>query len=176
MNQKLYDLLVRLSEKLAHLAALRRLPKAPAVPSGLQAIKATFGDIDHPDFEKRSIVLFDLPYPLYYEGEKVTRSRAHWLIVPRLIWVFEELKRRKLDRYVQNYGGIYNQRAIRGSAFPSTHSWGIAIDIEPEAYRLGSTKRLPAAVIEVFNEAGFSYGGDFPGRKDPQHFQYAMGY
>ena len=56
------------------------------------------------------------------------------------------------------------------------HPWGIAIDLESERYPLGSKARFPDAVVAVFRDAGFFYGGDFASRKDPMHFQFCKGY
>jgi hypothetical protein len=142
------------------------------VPSGVKEIVATFGKPG----DESNIEVFDLPYPLYFNGTKVTRSRAHKLLVPVFKAALSEIKALGLDKYVQNYGGIYNYRPIAGATNPSTHSWGIAIDIEPQAYPLGSTKRLPQSVVDVFARHGFMYGGDFPARKDPMHMQYAKDY
>lgn len=63
----------------------------------------------------------------------------------------------------------------RGS-HPSTHAWGIAIDLEAERYPLGSAARMPDDVVAVFHKAGFFYGGDFLARKDPMHFQFCTRY
>lgn len=150
---------------------LRILFSFPKVPSGLKEIEATFGKAG----DEKNQELFDLPYPLLYNGVKVTRSRAHKLMVPVFKAVLAELKAKGLEKYVQNYGGIYNHRPITGTQKLSTHSWGIAIDIEPQKYPLGSTARIQADVIEVFARYGFIYGGDFP-TPDPMHMQYASGY
>jgi D-alanyl-D-alanine carboxypeptidase-like protein len=150
---------------------LRVLLSFPKVPLGLKEIEAMFGK---PGDEK-NIVLFDLPYPLKYDGVTVTRSRCHKLMVPVFKAVLSELKARGLEKYVQNYGGIYNHRPIDDSTKLSTHSWGIAIDVEPQKYPAGSTARIQAEVIEVFARYGFVYGGDFP-TPDPMHFQYATDY
>ncbi len=146
-------------------------------PVGLDEIIDTFGHLDTPNFEARYIEAFTLPYPLFYEGEKVTRARCHYLIVENFQKAFEDIKAASLQDQVQNYGGIYAVRAIRGkSTHPSTHSWGIAIDLEPEKYALGSSQRFSDAVVQIFQNAGFFYGGDFKGRKDPMHFQFCEGY
>lgn len=50
-------------------------------PSGLHEIIDTFGYLTTPNFESRYITAFTLPYPLFYEGIKVTRARCHYLIV-----------------------------------------------------------------------------------------------
>ncbi|KAK47785.1 murein transglycosylase [Caballeronia jiangsuensis] len=146
-------------------------------PAGLDEIIDTFGSLDVPDFQARYIVPFELPYPLYFEGKKVLRARCHYLLCDNFIKAFSLLQERKLDRFVQNYGGIYARRPIRGqTSHASTHSWGIAIDLEPEKYPLGSKERFPPEVVDTFTECGFLYGGDFKGRKDPMHFQFATHY
>lgn len=40
----------------------------------------------------------------------------------------DDIKRLRLDVY----GGCYNDRPIRGGTRPSTHSWGIALDFDPD--------------------------------------------
>ncbi len=146
-------------------------------PNGLDEIIDVFGSLDIPDFESRYIESFQLPYPLFFEGNKVTRSRCHYLMVDKFISVFTALKKAMLDGEVQNYGGIYNRRSIIGNqSHPSTHSWGIAIDLEPQLYPLQSDKRFSKEVVAVFADVGFIYGGDFKSRKDPMHFQFCTGY
>lgn len=145
-------------------------------PVGLDEIIHTFGKLDDPNFSK-NIVLFDLPYTLLYEGRPVKRAQCHRLVVENFQKTLEDLKAAGLDGQVKNYSGIYAQRPIRGlGSHPSTHSWGIAIDLEAERFPLGSTERFPDEIVKVFQNAGFFYGGDFQSRKDPMHFQFCKGY
>jgi hypothetical protein len=146
-------------------------------PNGLDEIIDTFGSLDSSRFESRYIVPFTLPYPLYYDGIKVTRARCHYLIVDNFKKVFEDIRNAGLQDEAKNYSGIYNCRPVRGnnSKF-STHCWGIFIDLEAGKYPLGSSKRFPKAIVDIFESAGFFYGGDFRGRKDPMHFQFCTGY
>lgn len=145
-------------------------------PAGLRAIIATFGVLDD-QFEQTHIVSFDLPYPLLYDGLKVTRARCHRLLVDNFVTAFTAIKNAGLTEQVKNYGGIYNPRAIRGiPSHPSTHSWGIAVDLEPEKYPLGSKQRFSVEVIKCFEDAGFFYGGRFVHRPDPMHFQFCTMY
>jgi len=146
-------------------------------PSGLDEIIAVFGSLNTPDYEARYIEPFTLPYPLFYEGTKVTRSRCHHLVIENFQQAFEAIKAAGLQDQVQNYGGIYMTRPIRGqTAHPSAHSWGIAIDLEPAKYPLGSANRFAPKIVQIFQDAGFFYGGDFVSRKDPMHFQFCKGY
>ena len=147
------------------------------IPVGLDEIIHIFGNIDDVQFEENNIVLFSLPYPLLYEGTPVSRARCHRLVVENFQSAFEAIRSAGLDGGVKNYSGIYARRAIRGAgSHPSTHSWGIAIDLEADRYPLGSTNRFPDEVVQIFQNAGFFYGGDFLSRKDPMHFQLCKGY
>lgn len=146
-------------------------------PAGLDAIIATFGDLSDPDFERENIVHFELPYTLVYDGMRVARTRCHRLAVDNFRAALIAVKDAGLAGEVAEFGGIYNQRPQRGNAArASTHSWGIAIDLEPRRYPRGSTRRFPDAVVEAFAKAGFFYGGDFRKTPDPMHFQLATKY
>ena len=74
------------------------------------------------------------------------------------------------------YGGCFEFRRKRGLAGLSMHSYGAAIDLDPEGNPLGATWQpgtgmMSDIAIAVFKEAGWKWGGDFKGRKDPMHFQ-----
>lgn len=147
------------------------------IPVGLDEIIQTFGSLDDPQFEANNIVLFNLPYPLLFEGTPVTRARGHKRVVEHFQKALADIQAAGLASQVKNYSGIYARRSIRGfGSHPSTHSWGIAIDLESEKFPLGSTQRFPDAVVQIFQNAGFFYGGDFQARKDPMHFQLCKGY
>lgn len=63
----------------------------------------------------------------------------------------------------------------------SLHSWGIAIDINPDRnpYELGNydapTTDIPQSIIDIFKKHGFFWGGDWPGERDPMHFEWYGG-
>ena len=71
------------------------------------------------------------------------------------------------------YGGCYVHRAKRTSTKLSCHSWGIALDIRPATNAMGTPGDMDPAIVKIFRDHGFKWGGDF---KDPMHFQYAKGY
>lgn len=147
------------------------------IPNGLDEIMALYGSLDDPEFERVNIVLFRLPYPLLYAGLPMRLSRCHRLAEEHFRGAFQAILDAGLDGQVQQYGGIYNRRQIRGAAsHPSTHSWGIAVDLEPERYPLGSVERFADEIVQIFHTYGFMYGGDFRSRKDPMHFQLCRGY
>ncbi len=103
-----------------------------------------------------------LPYPLYYDGTPVTRARCHRLIVDNFQRAFRDIQAAGLQNEVRNYSGIFARRPIRGfGSHPSTHSWGIAIDLEAERYPLGSRERFPQTVVDIFQSAGSSTAATF---------------
>jgi len=146
-------------------------------PDGLDAIKTLFGDPAVPGFEADHIVSFDLPYPLVYGTAMVRKSRCHRLMVPVFQAALSEVKSEGFADRASHYGGIFAQRAIRGNKTGrlSTHSWGIAIDLNPAQNALGTFGRMHPAIIAIMGRHGFLWGGYFK-RRDPMHFQYATGY
>ena len=146
------------------------------IPYGYEEIVEEFGDPFAKGFAAE-IVLFRLPYTLFYLDKSVDRATAHRKAVPHFQAALEFVLARGLTQFVRNYGGIYAKRSKRGQrGFISTHAWGIAVDLEPQKYPLGSTERFPDSVVECFSDAGFFYGGDFSGRSDPMHWQLCGGY
>jgi hypothetical protein len=138
------------------------------------------GILDKTWFAK-NIVVFELPFPMVLSWQPNTvirRFQAHKLagmyIISALIKMRDThgygfLKERKIDRY----GGCFNFRLIRGGDQLSNHSWGTAIDINPDIGRLGSREdadRYPRFIIDAFESEGFVWGGRWK-RPDAMHFE-----
>lgn len=72
----------------------------------------------------------------------------------------------------------YNYRGKIGGGGLSTHSWGIAIDINPDRnpYQLGNwgapETDIPPQIIDIFKKYGFQWGGDWAGQRDAMHFEW----
>lgn len=112
-------------------------------------------------------------------GGTVTKITCHRKIVNALLQVLNKVKAEGLDGYLsQSYGGCYQDRAIRGSAHLSMHAFGAALDFRVAQNPLGGVGELEMAqsIEPIFASYGFTWGGDFQGRKDPQHFQAGSGY
>lgn len=119
---------------------------------------------------EEALVTINLPYPMRVAWDtktKVTKIRCHSLIADKLKAVFTEI----LDLYgyeeiqklgIDLYGGCYNYRKMRGGSDWSRHSWGIAIDLDPDRNQLkwGKDKAQFAkpeykAMVDTFYKHGF---------------------
>lgn len=84
----------------------------------------------------------------------------------------------KYLKYVKKTAGTFNYRKIAGTKRLSTHSYGIAIDINT-AYSdywqwdksMTYKNQIPMAVVEVFEKHGFIWGGKWY-HYDTMHFEY----
>lgn len=105
------------------------------------------------------------------------RFTVHRDIAPIVKYLIDEVEARG---YLIDHGPgdvdddwSYANRPIRGRNVASNHSWGLAIDINAQDFPLGSSKRLPQWIVDLFTDLHFEYGGDWSGRKDPMHFEFA---
>lgn len=179
------------------LKAPRRVPAGaragvtpwPPAPSGMAAIVATFGDIrafarddgtPDPAWETQFMARAALPFPIPLDWDRSKSAsgiRCHKLIAPLLEAVFTDVVGKGLQGAVKTYGGGYNWRMKRGQAKPSTHSWGIAIDLNARTNAMGTAGDMDPKLVELFEGYGFTWGGRWSGaNKDPMHFQYCSGY
>lgn len=161
----------------------------PAPPHGFQAICDTFGDIRQfvgddgrlsPRWADEHIARAALPFPIplaWDTAKKVTAIACHRLVVPLVEEAFRQIAARGLQRTVRTFGGGYAYRAKRGALKPSTHAWGIAIDLNPATNAMGSAGDMDPRLVALLEGFGFLWGGRWAGRgKDPMHFQYCTGY
>lgn len=120
------------------------------------------------------LVNIKLPYPMYLNwktSEYINSFQCHKLIANDLVNVFkdilahyglEKIKELQLD----DFGGCFNYRLMRGGTKLSRHSWGIAIDLDPDRNLLKETKATARfarpeykPMIDIFYKHGFiSYG------------------
>lgn len=69
--------------------------------------------------------------------------------------------------------GAYNCREIAGTNTPSNHSWGLAVDINWDKNPMGSKfiSEIPPAVVKMWWDCGFYWGGWYSNRPDAMHFE-----
>lgn len=120
------------------------------------------------------------PWPMNYAGKPIKSISIHTKCATALslalneIWEtcnhdLNKIKSFKLDEF----GGTYNYRLIRGSSALSNHAFGIAIDIAPSVNPLGVKKgKMPQFAVDAFKKQGARWGGDYKGRKDWMHFEF----
>ncbi len=137
---------------------------------------------------KGYLTYIDLPFPMIVAWDRkstVKRIQCHKLIAPQLLkalndilchYGIDEIKRLQINVY----GGCFNYRFMRGSETTlSTHSWGVAIDLDPDRNLLHETHKTARfarpeykPMIDIFYLNGFEGMGrekDY----DWMHFQIA---
>lgn len=123
------------------------------------------------------------PWTLYYEGKvwphpipfnsKAAKGLAGAL---NAVWEVAGGNDSSLLTHIRNYSGSYEYRPVRGSSRLSCHAFGVAIDFDAEHLPLGHgvpATEMPKEVVDAFKANGAFWGGDYTGRKDPMHFQWA---
>lgn len=155
-------------------------------PRGLKQIIETFGDplkftnndgILSPDWERLHIIRIVLPEVIPYADTLIRRVACHVKIEKEVKQVFNEIYEEGNWKLLKEYGGGFNPRMKRVSWKPSTHTWGIAFDINPRTNAQGTKGNMPVALIDAFERNGFYHGANFSGNSiDPMHFQYCTGY
>lgn len=154
----------------------------------------TVGQIPQDDYESivevygfpgTNLAMFQCPYPLRLAWEPstvITKFTCHKLCIPDLTSIFQDiinlygsLGRVKAAR-MDLFGGCYAMRDMRGSNNISRHSWGIAVDLDPDQNGLFAKKppaTMPDDVIDIFQKHGWKSGGRAWGR-DYMHFQRTL--
>lgn len=116
------------------------------------------------------LTVLNLPYPMKLAWDKnvfVNKITCHKLVVDKLELIFKEIlhyygleKIKELG--IDIYGGCYNFRKMRGGNDYSRHSWGIAIDLDPERNLLKETSKTARfarkeykPMIDIFYKYGF---------------------
>ena len=71
--------------------------------------------------------------------------------------------------------GISQIRAVSGAS--STHTWGVAVDVNGAANKRGTRGDISPGILAIFERHGLKWGGEWRGRNcDPMHFRYCTGY
>ena len=114
----------------------------------------------------------------HHHGGKVLMTRING--VAQKLRVVSEALDRLPDadmRYLKPSAGTFNCRAIAGTADPSAHGYGIAIDINVSTSdywrwsKTGYRNRIPDKIVTIFETYGFIWGGKWK-HFDTMHFEY----
>lgn len=129
--------------------------------------------------DESNLETFDFPFPTYYGGKRVLRSRCHKKVKASLLRILIEIGQkygqdRGIIEEAEDYGGIYNYRVKRGGTSLSTHAWGIAIDLDADDNTFRNSwpmqADMPLEIMECFAREGWLSAGAFWGY-DAMHFQ-----
>ena len=146
-----------------------------------QAIKKYGVPSETPNY----LATLQMPFPLRLSWDKkikVTKITCHNLVHDKLELIFKEiLEHYGYDKIVELgidlYGGCFNFRKMRGGSDYSRHSWGIAIDLDPERNQLKETSKTARfakpeykPMIDIFYKHGFVSLGREQNR-DFMHFE-----
>jgi len=156
---------------------LRSLMPAPNPwPASTQAgLRDFYGE---PGDEK-NLVSITFPYPMFYGGKRVTKSRCHLKVAASLGRVLTAIGQlhgsdRGVMEEAEDYGGIFNFRPKRGGTSYSVHSWGAAIDLDADDNTFRDTwpiqADMPLEIMEAFAREGWQSAGAFWGY-DAMHFE-----
>jgi hypothetical protein len=127
--------------------------------------RAKYGE---PETES-AMTVWDVPteMELGFIPKKIYCNRD--LIQP-LQQAFTNIIDRGLVEELKSWDGCFNIRKKVGSATPSLHSWGIAIDINAAWNGFNKLPTMSPELVACFMDAGFDWGGDWS-KPDGMHFQ-----
>jgi hypothetical protein len=164
--------------------------KLDHVPVGADEVYEYYGDPDPAMSDqvdqawlRKYTAIYEMPMwmPLSWDVKRVVkRVRIHKLVADSLLDALLAIRDYGGEDWLSQhrlnyYGGIYNFRPKRGMNQLSLHSFAVAIDLNPHIAPLGKPSMQPHFIVEIFEERGWTYGGDFK-RPDGMHFQAARDY
>jgi hypothetical protein len=148
------------------------MPKDHPWPTQDQAALTKF--YGRPGDETQLVNLAVNDLDIRYDGKNVKSIRCHHKVAPSLRRVLENIAKTPHAWVLKEYGGVYNNRPMRGGSTPSLHARGAAIDLAPSTNgnreHWPSRSNMPIEVMEEFareawNGLGWSIG------RDAMHFQ-----
>jgi hypothetical protein len=133
------------------------------------------------------LVKINLPYKMRLAWDTdtyVSTMMCHKLVADKFTSIFKDIlahygydKIKELG--IDLFGGCFNYRKMRNGSAWSTHSWGIAIDLDPARNTLNETSRTARfarpeykPMIDIFYKHGFKNLG-VEKNFDFMHFQVA---
>jgi len=135
-------------------------------------------------WERANIVRLRPPWPIVtsWDDKPVQGIRIHRLCadsLSQILGVIWEAAGRDIATIQQwgmhLHGGGYTYRLMRGSNRLSMHSWGCAVDFDPERNGYGDKTPYFAqcpAVLQAFAQEGWTWGGVWT-KPDGMHWQAA---
>lgn len=161
------------------------------VPVGLKGVKATFGDFSYTELSGGNIDIDDV----WEQKNLVTLKNVcgtglniqlHTLVAQEFQLALADAIVAAPQYKIRMLGGHCGRHQMHLASNPlSTHSWGIAFDVNwdknfvvaanaPQTVRAAGCD-LPKEFVNAFKKRGWNWGGDWLSVKDYMHFQFATG-
>ena len=124
-----------------------------------------------------NITQIGLPY-FSNDEPRIWRGKCHCKVALSLEKAFDDLEVAGLLHLIRTIDGCYVPRHTLWNPKNglSTHSWGIAIDLNAKLIPYGSTKQQDPRVVRIFANHGFLFGhkgsGLWKNTKDGMHAEY----
>jgi hypothetical protein len=155
-------------------------PGYPILPDGLDQVRKVFGNFRFSEVQGGPPGRIQID-PKWVSVNIVTvmvpllgTIQCHKLLAPVFVNVFKTLQAQKLGLGLKYYGCyVARHKMWNRTKGLSTHSWGIALDLNADTNAVGTAGTMDPRIIQIFAEHGFYWGGNFG---DPMHFQYCVGY
>jgi hypothetical protein len=159
-------------------------------PLGSQELEKVFGKFEFRETQKRGFIQI---VPAWINDNIVSVQtdvladlgfktiRVHRLAEKHFVNVFTEIEKNGLAEKLLSCGGTFVPRHIGRdpSKALSSHSWGIAIDLNVDWNGYGNRPALPGQIgslrelVPIFAKHGFAWGGHFRSGVDGMHFELA---
>jgi len=145
-----------------------------------------FGNPFSAGWQDRNLVRVPSPYPMSMGGLHVPAISINKVAAESLARVLETIAERcghdpaKLAAgHCDCFSGSFALRTMRGLSTVSMHAYGLAIDFDAPRNPLGAAPgktffKPDSVLVRSFKEAGWIWGGDWKGRRDAMHVQYAV--
>jgi len=168
-------------------AEAEKFGKLPVPPHGLEEIEKFYGKFswkDDPERDGYVIITDDWERQNMVLAKNVPvvgRIYCHKRIELLLREVMEDIASdaRASEGFVE-MGCFCPRHKMHDRKKPlSAHSWGMAVDWNPNRNRVNASKpelTPDHPVVKCFKKYGFEWGGDWKSVKDWMHFQFATGY
>jgi hypothetical protein len=165
-------------------AAARILPGGPLKPSGPIGparpglLKVRFGEpavgLPYGSDWIRVSPTFLHRYIVHRRVPILGTVTCHRALIGRLRAALGELARRGLSGLVDpgDFAGCYAPRRIQPRGQLSLHAWGLAVDLNASRNPFRGRSHQDRRLVRTMEKHGFTWGGRWPTRPDPMHFEY----
>jgi D-alanyl-D-alanine carboxypeptidase len=102
---------------------------------------------------------------------------CHRAMLPHLRGALADLARHGLARLVDpgDFAGCYAPRRIQPRGQLSLHAWGLAVDLNASRNPFRGRSHQDPRLVRTMERHGFTWGGRWPTRPDPMHFELRGG-